>query len=104
LAREQYIKRHDSMCVQLHCNTCKKIRGKLDNKQWYDHVPKSNKTSHEGKVTILWNQPVRAERTIPNNKPNITICDNKKGTCMLIDIAIPGNRNAIKKEATTVVP
>jgi len=27
-------------------------------------------TSHESKVTILWNQQVRTDRTIPNNKPD----------------------------------
>ena len=27
------------------------------------------------------------------------ICENKKGTCMLIDVANPGDRNVIKKEA-----
>ena len=34
-----------------------------------------------------------ANRTIPNNKPDIIIRDNKIGTCMLIDVAIPGDRN-----------
>jgi hypothetical protein len=38
-------------------------------------------------------------RTIPNNKPDIVICDNENETCMLIDVAIPGDRNAIQKEA-----
>ena len=56
-----------------------------------DHVPKSVETSHEGKVTILWNQQVQIDRTIPNNKPDI-ICDNKQGKCMLIDAAISGDR------------
>ena len=28
-------------------------RGELDNKQWYDHVPKLVETGHEGRVTIL---------------------------------------------------
>jgi len=42
---------------------------------------------------------VRTDRIIPNNKPNIIICDNKKVTCMLIDVAIPGDGNVIKKEA-----
>jgi len=32
----------------------------------------------------------------PNNKPDIIICDNEKGTCMLIDVAISGDRNVIK--------
>ena len=104
MATEQYIKRHDRVCAQLHFNICKKIGVKLDNKHWYDQVPKSFKTSHEGKVTILWNQPEQTDRTNPNNKPNIIICDNKKGACMLIDVAIPGDRNVIQKEATIVLP
>jgi len=27
---------------------------------------------------MLWNQQVRTDRTIPNNKPDIIIRDNKK--------------------------
>jgi len=34
----------------------------------------------------------------PNNKPDIIIRDNEKGTCMLIDVAISGDRNVIKKK------
>jgi len=60
-------------------------------------MPKSVETSQGGKVTILWNQQVQTDRTIPNNKPNIIIRDNEKGTCMLIGVAISGDRNVIKK-------
>ena len=59
--------------------------------------------SHEGKATILWNQQVRTDRTIPNNKPDIIIHDNKQGTCMLIGVAIPGDRNVIKQEAEKIL-
>jgi len=31
-------------------------------------VPKSVETRHEDKVTILWNQQLRTDRTIRNNK------------------------------------
>jgi hypothetical protein len=34
-----------------------------------------------------------------NNNKDIITRDNEKGTCMLIDVAIPGDRNVIKKEA-----
>jgi hypothetical protein len=40
----------------------------------------------------------QTDRTIPNNKPDIIIRDNEKGTCMLIDVAIPGDRIVIKKK------
>jgi len=56
-------------------------------------------TRHEGKVTVLWNQPVQTDRTIPNIKPGAITCDNEKGTRMLIDVAVSGDRNVIKKEA-----
>jgi hypothetical protein len=42
---------------------------------------------------------VQTDRTIPNSKPGIIIRDNEKGTCVLIDVPIPGDRNVIKKEA-----
>ena len=76
---------------------------KLDNKQWYDHVPKSVKMGHEGKVIILWNQQVWTDRTTTNIKADIIIHDNKLGTCMLIDVANPGDRTAIKKEAEKIL-
>ena len=56
-----------------------------------------------GKVTIFWNQQVQIDRTIPNNKPDIIICHNEKGTCMLIDVAISGDRNVTKKEAEKIL-
>jgi len=40
LAKEQYIKRHNKVCAQLHFNMCKEIGVKLNNKHWYDHVPR----------------------------------------------------------------
>ena len=60
-------------------------------------------TGQEGKVTILWNQQIQTDRTISNNKPDIIIRDNEKGTCMLIDVAISGVRNVIKKEAEKIL-
>ena len=88
MAKEQYMKRHDRVCAQLHFNTRRETEVQLDGKQRYEHVSKSVETSQGGKVTILWNQQSQTDRTVPNNKPDIIICDNEKGTCVLIDVAI----------------
>jgi hypothetical protein len=80
LAKEQYIKRHDSVCAQLHFNTCKEIRVQLGNEHPYEYVRKLVETSDEGKVTVLWNQQLQTDRTITNNKPDIIMRDNEKGT------------------------
>jgi len=103
LVKEQFIKRHDRVCAQLHFSTCKETGVQLDKKHWYELVPKSVETSQGGKVTMLWSQRVQTDRTIPSNKPDIIIHDNEKGTCMLIDIAISGDRNMIKKEAEKIL-
>jgi hypothetical protein len=57
----------------------------------------NNNNNNKSKVTILWNQKVQTNRSIPNNKPDIIIRDNEKGTCLLKDVAISGDRNVIKK-------
>jgi len=85
------------VCAQLHFNICKETGVQLDKKYSYEHVAKSVETSQGGKVTILWKQQIQTDRTIPNNKPETTIRDNEKGICMLMDVAISGDRNVIKK-------
>jgi hypothetical protein len=60
-------------------------------------------TGQGGKVTILWNQQVQTDRTIPNNKPDIIIRDKEKRTCMLIDVAVSGDRNVVKKKAEKIL-
>jgi hypothetical protein len=69
-------------CVhaQLHFNTCKEIWVKLNNEQWYEHVPKIVKKSHECKVTILWNrQPIELFLAINWTLQSMII--NKKHEC-----------------------
>jgi hypothetical protein len=75
----------------------------LDKKHWCEHVPKSIETGQGGNVTILWNQQVQADRTIPNKKPAIITRDNEKRTCKLINVAISGDRNVIKNEAENIL-
>ena len=80
------------MCAQLHFNICKETGEKLD-------AGMTMYQNQECKATIFWNRQVRTGRTIPNNKPEIIICVNKRGICMLIDDVIPGDRSVIQKEA-----
>ena len=78
-------------------------RGATGQKTLVRTCTKSVVTNQGGKVTILWNQQVQTDRTIPNNKPDIIIRDNEKRTRILIDVAIPGDRNVIKKEAEKIL-
>ena len=53
-------------------------------------------TSREDKVIIVWNQ-VQTDRTIPNIQRDVRIRDHENGICTLIEVAISGGRNVIKK-------
>jgi hypothetical protein len=91
------------VCVQLHFDIYKEIGVKLYKEQWYEHVPESIETGQEGKVTVLCNQKVQTNRNIANNRPDIIIHDKEKTTCVVIDVAISGDRNVIKKEARKII-
>jgi hypothetical protein len=45
---------------------------------------------------------MQTDRNIPNHKPDIIILDNEEGTCILIDAAISGDRNLVRKEARRI--
>jgi hypothetical protein len=60
-------------------------------------VSKSFAGSYEG------NKQVRTNRTIPNNKLDFIIHNNKRGKWMLIDVANRGDRNVINKEAKKIL-
>jgi hypothetical protein len=62
----------------------------------------NNNNNNNNKVTIPWNQQIQTDRTTPNNKPDIVIRNYENETCMLIDVAIPGDRNVIQKEAEKI--
>lgn len=77
LTKEQYtvyIMRHDRVCAQIHA-------------------------SQESKVTILCNQQGKTDRNVHNDKTDFITRDNKRGVCVLIDIAVSGNKSVMKKEA-----
>jgi len=81
----------------------KKTGVKLNNEHWYKHTAKLVETSPEIRVKILWNQQVQTDITIPNNELDIIICDNGKGTWMLLEDVISGGRNVIKQEAENII-
>ena len=51
------------------------------------------------KVTILWDMQVHTDKTIKANKPDSIINDKQEKTCMLIEMAIPSDRNTSVKVA-----
>ena len=67
------------------------------NDKWYEHQPKT--VTENKKVTIFWDMQVHTDKMSKANKPDIVIKDKQEKTCMLIDMAIPADRNTSVKVA-----
>jgi hypothetical protein len=50
-------------------------------------------------VTVLWNQGIQTDREVLTNRPDIIIKNIKDKICLLIDVAVPLDRNVILQES-----
>jgi hypothetical protein len=53
--------------------------------------------SQNNQVTVFWDQHPMTDRTKQCNKPDTKLRD-RKGTCLLIDVSIPSDKNVKKGE------
>jgi hypothetical protein len=80
----------------MHYSICKALSTEMKDK-WYKHTPKPVYVQED--VTVFWNHAEHTQREMTANRP-YTIIKNKKGkTCILIEVAIPAERNVMQKEA-----
>jgi hypothetical protein len=66
--------------------------------QKYNNNNNKPVSEHED-ITVLWNQGIQTDREVLANRPDIIIKNKKDKTCLLIDVAIPSDKNVIQKEA-----
>ena len=64
---------------------------------WYEH--KQLPVVDTPKVIILWDFPIRNDRTIQANRPDRVIKHTQNKTCQLIDMSVPSNSNISAKES-----
>ena len=95
LAQKEYIHRHDRICTYLHYSILKHFGFSVPDK-WYTHVPAA--VTQIGEITVLYNEQVHTDRTIPANKPDIIVRNNTQRTCQIIEVAVPMDINVEKKE------
>lgn len=99
LAATEYIHRHNKVASYVHWSICKELGIDVSDK-WYDHEPQPVTNSQD--CTVMWDHNVRTDRTISANRPDIVLHNRAKRVCLLIDIAIPDDRNITVKEAEKI--
>ena len=83
LAKTEYGHRQNKAAAFVHWNICRNFDVKVPDK-WYEH--------HQ-KATILWDLPVHTDREIKANRRDIILKCKDERSCLLINIAIPTDKN-----------
>ena len=69
--------------------SCARLKyGFESNEKWYEHEPESV-VKNEG-VTLLWDVNIQCDHIIEARRPDIVLINKQEKSCLIIDIAIPG--------------
>ena len=95
MAQKEYKRRHDNVCRIIHWELCGKHNLERA-KYWYDHQPAGviENDSHK----ILWDFMIQCDHVVEHRKPDIVLVNKEEKTCLLIDIACPGDIRIKNKE------
>ena len=100
LAPNEYTNRHNRVGQYIHWKICNHYNIETPNK-WYEHKPLP--VVDTPKVTILWDFPIRTDRTIQANRPDIIIKHKQNKTYQLTDMSVPLHSNISAKEFEKII-
>ena len=67
---------------------------------WYDHAPKG--VVESGEIKVLWDFMIQCDHHIECRKPDIVVVEKEEKKCLIVDIAIPDDKNVGVKEEEKV--
>ena len=94
LAQKEYKRRHNKVCLNIHCALCKKYGVKVC-KRWYKHKVES--VIENDIVKILWDVSIQMDRKIEHRRPDIVIMEKNTNKCLITDAVCPVDNNLILK-------
>ena len=99
LAQKEYKRRHDNVARLIHWHLCKKYNFELTDK-WYEHSPKA--VMEDNVIKLLWDVNIQCDHVIEARRPDIVIINKLDRTCIIVDIAVPGDSRISHKEKEKV--
>ena len=95
LAQREYKRRHDTVAKLVHWKLCEKHN--LERKErWYEHCPEGFVEIDD--IRLIWNINIQFDNLIEARRPDLILMDKKGKSCILIDIAVPGDCRVCEKE------
>ena len=95
LAQREYKRRHDTVAKLVHWKLSEKHN--LERKEkWYEHYPEGVVEDHD--VKLIWDKNIQCDNVMEVRRSNLILADKKAKSCVIIDIAIPGDCRIREKE------
>lgn len=95
LAGTHYTERHNAVAKLIHQQIINTYEIETTNEPYYKYIPQP---IHENeKFKIYWDRAIITDRTIINNRPDITIVNKENKTTTLVEISVPNDNNINKK-------
>ena len=95
LAQREYKRRHDTVAKLVHWKLCEK-HDLVRTEKWYEHCPEG--IVEDDDVKLLWDMNIQCDNVIEARRPDLVLVDKKKKSCVIIDIAVPGDCRIREKE------
>ena len=73
---------------------CKKLAQR--EYKWYEHCPEG--TVEDDDVKLIWDINMECDNVIEARRPDLILVDKKAKSCVIIDVAIPGDCRIREKE------
>ena len=97
LAKSKYRIQHDIVGKHTHWLLLKKHRIFTENK-WNSHVPNVVAETDDGKVIIYWDKPIKIDRKVSYNSPDVVVIDREENTWYIVDLAVPTDHHHVKEK------
>ena len=97
LAQREYKRRHDMMGLRVYWELCGKYGIKRAGK-WFEEVPDKVRKSDDENYEIWWDRNVETRQQVEHNCPDVVVVDRVGKRWLIVDFAVPSDRNVTKTE------
>jgi len=95
LAQREYKRRHDTVAKLVHWTLCEKYNLERT-ERWYEHCP--NGVVENDDIKLIWDINIQCDNIIEARRPDLILVDKKGKSCVIVDIAVPGDCRVREKE------
>lgn len=101
LAGKEYRRRHDRMGLRVYWELCK-ANGINCAPNWYEEVPDAVREKADRSMEIWWDRGVQTTKALKHNRPDVVVVDRTRKRWMLVDFAVPWDKNVVAKEVEKI--